>query len=187
MNAVAEEIPALIRIDVGCGPNKKPGFVGIDVLPFDGKVDHVLNAGTERWPFEDDSVDEAHSSHFVEHLNAVERIHFVNELCRVLKKGAKAAIITPHWCSNRAYGDLTHQWPPVSEMWFYYLSKAWRAGNAPHTDAAHNPKGYTCDLEATWGYSLNPGIQARNPEYQQHAMQFWKEAAQDIYATLTKR
>lgn len=188
LNAVvAEEVIAPIKLDIGCGPNKKEGYVGIDILPFDGKVDHVFNAGTERWPFEDGSVDEAHSSHFVEHLTAPERIHFVNELHRVMKTGAKAAIITPHWCSNRAYGDLTHQWPPVSEMWFYYLDQKWRDGNAPHTDAKHNPKGYSCDFEATWGYSLHPGIQSRNPEYQQHAMQFWKEAVQDTYATVTKR
>jgi len=187
MNAVAETIAEPIRIDIGCGPNKKAGFIGIDVLPFDGKVDHVMNAGSVRWPFDDDSVEEAHSSHFVEHLTAPERIHFVNELYRVMKKGAKASVIVPHWASNRAYGDLTHQWPPVSEMWFYYLSKAWREGNAPHTDSAHNPAGYTCDFDATWGYSLHPSIQARNQEYQQHAMQFWKEAAQDTFATLVKK
>ena len=187
MNAVVEPVPALVRLDVGCGPNKREGFTGVDILPFDGKVDVVLNAGVDRWPYDDNSVDEIHSSHFVEHLTAHERIHFVNELCRVLKKGAKAMVITPHWASNRAYGDLTHQWPPISEMWFYYLDSKWRKANAPHCDIEHNPKGYTCDLEATWGYTLHGSIMARNPEYQQQAISFWKEAAQDMIATLTKR
>lgn len=168
------------RLDLGCGKNKKPGFHGVDAIAFD-TVDTVLDLGNNPWPWDDDSVEEAHCSHFVEHLNAKERIHFVNELYRVLKKDAKATVITPHWASNRAYGDLTHQWPPVSEMWFYYLDKNWRATNAPHNDF------YTCDFLCTWGYSLHAGITSRNQEYQQHAMQYFKEAAQDTIATLTKR
>jgi hypothetical protein len=75
---------------------------------------------------------------------------------------------------------LTHQWPPVSEFWFYYLSKEWRAINAPHND------GYTCDFQATWGYGLNPALHARNVEFQQYAVSNFKEAISDIMATLVK-
>lgn len=199
------EVPAL-KLDLGCGKNKKPGFIGVDSRAFDG-VDTVLDLVArkplftvsdtslggkvavqsdrpgkfKKWPWADDSVGEAHSSHFIEHLDADERVHFVNELHRVMKVGAKAQIIAPHWNSNRAYGDLTHKWPPVSEMWFYYLRKEWRDQNAPHNDF------YTCDFDATWGYSMHPNIQARNGEYQQHAITFWKEACQDTIATLVKR
>lgn len=175
-----------MKIDLGCGPNKKEGFIGVDRLDFPG-VDYVCRVGSERLPFDDGSVDEAHASHFVEHLTAGERIQFVNELYRVLKVGGKATIITPHWCSARALGDLTHQWPPVSEFWFYYLRKEWRDANAPHCDITHNSEGYDCDFEATWGYSLHPSLSARNTEYQQFAMANYKEAAQDLHATLTRR
>ena len=167
-----------MKLDLGAGKNKRDGFIGVDCRAFDG-VDQVVDL-RQPWPWENESVEEVHSSHFVEHLTASERIHFVNELYRVLKNGAKATVIVPHWNSNRAYGDLTHQWPPVSEFWFYYLSKAWREQNAPHNDA------YTCDFQATWGYSMHPDLVVRNQDYQQHALQFWKEAAQDIHATLTK-
>jgi SAM-dependent methyltransferase len=191
--------PALVKLDLGCGKNKKEGFVGVDARKFDG-VDIVLDlvatnesftntanpkrphgGGFKKWPWKDDSVDEVHCSHFVEHLAAKERVHFVNELYRVLKKGCKAAVIVPHWASSRAYGDLTHQWPPVGEMWFYYLDKKWREANAPHNDF------YKCDFETTWGYGLHQEIMARNQEYQQFAINFYKEAAQDLHATLTKR
>lgn len=168
-----------LKLDFGCGQNKREGFTGVDVKPFDG-VDVVMNL-SEAWPWDDDSVDEAHASHFVEHLDADERIHFVNELHRVLKPGAKCTVITPHWASMRAYGDLTHKWPPVSEFWFYYLSKEWRASNAPHNDF------YACDFEVTWGYNLHGEIQVRNQEQQMFAVSFYKEAAQDIIATLTKK
>ena len=186
MNAVVESVAEPIRLDIGCGINKKKGFIGIDRLKFDG-VDINLNAGTEKLPYDDDSVEEIHTSHFLEHLKAMERIHFVNECHRVLKKDAKLTIVVPHWGSNRAYGDMTHQWPPVSEMWFYYLDKSWRKVNAPHNDAEHLEGGYTCDFLFTFGYSMHPSLISRNPEYQQFALQNYKESAMDIIATLSKR
>lgn len=198
MSAVLAEVPKLLKLDLGCGKNKREGFVGVDSRQFEG-VDVVVNlverpkedpslyegnltdAGFFCWPWKDESVEEVQASHVVEHFTAPERIHFVNELYRVLVKGGKATVIVPHWASNRAYGDLTHQWPPVSEMWFYYLSKTWREQNAPHNDF------YTCDFDATWGYGMHPAIIARNPEYQQFAMQNYKEACTDTICTLTKK
>jgi len=169
-----------LKLDIGCGKNKKDGFVGVDIIPFDG-VDRVFNAGKETWPFNDGEVDEVYCSHFLEHLEADERIHFVNNLYRVMSDDAKATIITPHWCSARAYGDLTHKWPPVSEFWFYYLNKDWRAENAPHNT------GYICDFDATWGYGLSKEMSLRNQEYQLFAINNYKEAAQDIVVTLSKK
>lgn len=180
MSAVANEVKTTIKLDIGCGKQKKADHIGIDAIAFDG-VDHVLNAGRDRLPYEDGTVSEIHTSHFVEHLNGPERIHFVNEAHRVLEKDGKLTIIVPHWASCRAYGDLTHQWPPVSEFWFYYLDKNWRATNAPHNDA------YTCDFAATWGYSMHQRLMGRNQEFQQFAFDHFKEAAQDIHATLTAR
>ena len=181
---VKQETNEVIKLDIGCGKNKQPGFIGIDQFAIDG-VDVVCNV-REGLPYSDNSVEEIYCSHFIEHLTALERVRFMNELYRVMKPGAKVTLIAPHWCSNRAYGDMTHCWPPVSEMWFYYLSKTWREDQVPHTDKKYNPDGYDCDFNATWGYSLHPVIQARNLEFQQDAIQFKKEAAQDIIATLVK-
>jgi len=176
-----EAAPALLKLDFGCGPHPREGFAGVDVRPFDGTVTHVVDlAKPAPWPWADGSVGEAHASHFVEHLDQVQRIHFVNELWRVLALGSKCTIIVPHWASCRAYGDLTHQWPPVSEFWFYYLSAPWRTANAPHNDA------YTCHFEATWGYALRGDIVSRNVEFQQFALANYKEVAQDLIATLVK-
>jgi SAM-dependent methyltransferase len=189
----------MVKLDLGCGPNKREGFIGVDSRAFPG-VDVVLDL-TKRavlmsaetlseytldgvfaaWPWKDGEVEEVNCSHFVEHLTAAERIHFVNELFRVLKPGGKATIVVPHWNSHRAYGDLTHQWPPVSEMWFFYLNKQWREQNAPHNDR------YTCDFDATWGYTLRPDLNMRNEEFRNYALSNFKDAAQDIVATLTKR
>jgi SAM-dependent methyltransferase len=174
-----------IKIDFGCGPNKRQGFLGVDSISFPG-VDVVLNVGKDTFPWADGTVSEAHASHFVEHLTAEERMHFVNELYRVMKKGGKCSIITPHWASNRALGDPTHKWPPVAEMWYYYLNKDWRAKNAPHTDGEFLPGGFTCNWSATWGYSLRQDLTVRSTEFQQFAVNNYKEACQDLIATITK-
>lgn len=208
MSAVIQEVPKPLKLDLGCGKNKREGFIGVDSRSFEG-VDVVCDLSAKTWTvakeddlrnksvplfasndgdevgeayiFHDESVDEVHCSHFVEHLTATGRINFVNEIYRVLRKGGKATLITPHWASCRAYGDLTHQWPPVSEFWFYYLSKDWREQNAPHNDQ------YACDFEATWGYGMHQSLLVKNTEMQQFAMQFYKEAVQDLHATLIKK
>jgi len=184
--ASAPALKTPIKLDIGCGTNKKQGFVGVDQYAMPG-VDHVFRIGGERWPFEDNSVDEAHSSHFLEHLTNLngkwERVRFFNELHRVMMPGAKASLVFPHWASNRFYGDPTHC-EPFSEMGFYYLSKDWRKAQAPHSDVEWNPDGYSCDFECTWGYSLHQSLLTRNQEYQQFALANYKEAAQDIIANL---
>lgn len=134
-----------------------------------------------KWPHKDGSIDYVHAVHLIQFLKPKERIHFVNELWRVLKPDGKAQIVVPHWCSSRAHGDLAFASPPVSESWFPHLNAEWRKANAPWG------KSYKCDFDHTLGYSLHPAIVSRNQEYQQHAVTFWKETAQDIAATLVKR
>jgi hypothetical protein len=136
----------------------------------------------KKWTQASNSVDEVGVINLVQFLTAKERIHFVNELHRVLKKGGTAQINAPHWCSARALGDLAFQWPPVSETWKYHLNAEWRKANAPWG------KTYTCDFDVDGGgYGLHPAIISRNQEYQMHAVGFFKEAAQDLIITLTKR
>ena len=177
-------VPQDLKLDLGAGKNKKEGFIGVDQYPMEG-VDIVTDL-RKPWPWDNDSVLEVHCSHFLEHLGGLERVKFFNELYRVLKMGCKATIITPHWCSNRAYGDFTHQWPPVAEMLFYYLSKDWRASDAPHTDAKWNPDGYKCNFSCQWGYGMRPDLLTRNQEFQQFAMQNYKETCLDTHCTMTK-
>lgn len=171
-------VPAPLKLDLGCGPNPKPGFLGVDALSFPGVG--LLHDLRQPWPWADGSVGEVHCSHFLEHLTGAERVHFWNELYRVLHPGATAQIVVPHWSSGRAYGDPTHQWPPVVEFSFYYLDKGWRETNAPHC-------GLTCDFMATWGYSVTPAWQAKAQEAQLFAMTHYREVAQDLIATVTKR
>jgi SAM-dependent methyltransferase len=176
----------MVKLDIGCGKNKREGFIGVDQFPMEN-VDIVLDVVKDTWPWADGEVEEIHCSHFIEHLSAKDRVVFMNNAYRVLKPEGKITIIVPHWASNRAYGDFTHQWPPVSEMWFFYLNKDWRNANAPHTDKQWNPEGFDCHFEATWGYNLHQNISTRHAEHQQFAITWYKEAAQDTIATVIKK
>lgn len=190
MNTAEKIEPATpIKLDIGCGKNKQPGHVGIDLIAFNG-VDHVLNAASDRLPYDDSTVEEVFTSHFVEHLTSEERCHFFNEVWRVLKPGAKATIITPHWSNARAYGDPTHKWPAISEWFYLYLNKGWRDINAPHTDAEHLSWGYSCDFEGGCVTTVNtqhPELVGRNSEAQNYATRNFINVNVDAYATLTAK
>ena len=169
--------PQVSKLDLGCGPHPKEGFTGVDIMDFGQDIVADLR---KRWPWKDGSIEEVHCSHTVEHFTGEERIHFFNELYRVLKPDGKCTMIVPHWASVRAYGDVTHQWPPISEMFFYYLTKAWRDGNAPHVP-------FTCNFETTWGYAISPLWQTKSQESQQFAATHYREVIADTIATLIRK
>ena len=53
-----------IRVDLGCGPHPKDGFLGVDLMDFGGKVD-LIHDLRQPWPWADGQVEEAHCSHFL--------------------------------------------------------------------------------------------------------------------------
>lgn len=169
----------MVKLDLGCGKNKQKDFTGVDREAFDG-VDIVHDLRNTPWPWEDGSVESVHCSHFIEHLTGEERIVFFNELFRVLKVGGTAQIISPHWSNECAYGDPTHQWPPISGWTFMYLNKGWREANAPHVK-------YETDFDWMIGGSWDQWLATRNQEMVQFAMQHYTNSYRDIIVTLTKR
>jgi SAM-dependent methyltransferase len=98
-----------IRLDIGCGENKNPGFVGIDMLPLKG-VDIVWDLEEFPWPLPDESVLTATASHVLEHINPHKGvfINFMNEVWRVLKKDGQFAFVVPHASSHGYQQDPTH-------------------------------------------------------------------------------
>lgn len=60
--------PELVRLDLGCGGNPQEGFEGVDLLAPNAR--HKVDLFKFPFPWADDSVDELHCSHFVEHLPA---------------------------------------------------------------------------------------------------------------------
>lgn len=64
--------------------------------------------GAERWPFEDNSVDEALAEHVLEHLPGESFFHFMRELYRVLKPGGTVKVLLPHPRHDIFLSDPTH-------------------------------------------------------------------------------
>ena len=174
----AVEAAGPLRLDIGCGKTKMDGWEGIDAIDFGQKHIHDVRNGL---PWVDDaSVDEVRSSHFVEHLTGAERVAFFNELHRVMKPKATALIVTPNWSHACAYGDPTHQWPPMSQWYPLYLNKDWREVNAPHAP-------YTCDFDHVVAGSWDAQLESRNAEHKQFAMSSYTNAWRDLIVTLTKK
>lgn len=109
-----------VRLECGAGGKKRfVDSIAIDILDIDG-VDIVadLNGG---FPFfEDASVDEIVSFHFLEHLQDLG--HFLKEAYRILKKGGKISGTVPHFSNPYYYSDYTHM-QPFGLYTFSYFSK----------------------------------------------------------------
>ena len=96
---------ALVIVELGCGPNKKEGCIGIDQLDLAG-VDIVadINQGLSFLP--NQSVDEIHSKSLLEHVDDLGWV--VREIVRVLKPGGTKHLFVPHFSNPYYYSDYTH-------------------------------------------------------------------------------
>ena len=170
----------LLKLDLGCGDNCKEGFTGVDnAKGCSAKIKHDLTVTP--WPFESDSVDEVHSSHFLEHLTGPERILFMDELWRVMKVGAKATIQVPYWSSMRSVQDPTHQWPPLCEASFLYCNRGWREQNKLTHYLGK------CDFDFGYGYQVSQETALRSQEVQSAWIAHNINTVSDLVVTLTKR
>lgn len=149
-----------LRLDLACGQVCQDGFVGVDIADVPG-VAFVHDLNVYPWPFADSSVDEARSSHYLEHLDGQERIKFFNELHRILKPGAGCLITTPYGFNERALGDPTHK-SLIVEWTYFYFNKKWREDNK----LTHGPyASITCDFDYQFvGQALDPFVALRSHE-----------------------
>lgn len=143
---------ASVKLDLGCGLNPKEGFEGVDIRG--GKAKHACDLFKFPWPFASDSIDEIHSSHFLEHIPAREvetrdfanasgcdtksgetflgqdmLFAFMDECYRIMKKDAWMTVIVPSGRSSRAFWDPTHRRFFMQET-FLYFSAEWRKINS---------------------------------------------------------
>jgi ubiquinone/menaquinone biosynthesis C-methylase UbiE len=95
-----------LKIDIGCGPNRKPGFKGMDILPLPG-VDYVVDLEKGFSFLQDNSVDEYYTAHFLEHIDNFELV--MGEIYRTLKPGGTCTVFVPHFSNPYYYSDYTHK------------------------------------------------------------------------------
>ena len=95
-------------LDVGCGPNKVDGAIGVDIVAIEG-VDIVHDLSHFPWPFESEQFDEVVANHFLEH--APDLMRTMVELHRITCLGGRIRIRAPHYTSWNFYCDITHVTP----------------------------------------------------------------------------
>ena len=141
--------PKVLKLDLGCGQNPKEGHEGVDL--YGDKAVHKVDLFKFPWPFKDDSVDEIHSSHFLEHVPAREieerdlaegataadrrellgkdmLFAFMDECHRIMKTDAWMHVVVPSGRSSRAFWDPTHRRFFMQETFLYFAAE-WRKIN----------------------------------------------------------
>ena len=103
-----ENIPgnALRILDVGCGINKYPGSVGLDINPATA-ADVIGDLDRFPYPFADRSFDRLRAIHVIEHLTDV--IRAMEEFHRLVRPGGRVRIETPHYTDFSSFCDPTHK------------------------------------------------------------------------------
>lgn len=131
---MAVKVEQKIMLDVGCGFNCQPGFVGMDRRKVDG-VQIVHDAEVTPWPLDDGSCSVILMSHLIEHIKPWFQIDVIDECWRVLEMGGQLVIAVPYATSFGYYQDPTHCTPwneatptyfaPGNPLYEVYRPKPW--------------------------------------------------------------
>lgn len=104
-----------MKLNLGAADRRIAGFLSVDIChPTDVFADLSLP-----WPWEDSSVEEVLAFDIIEHI--ADRIHFMNELHRVLQPGGRAKIETPNAARGAGFfQDPTHKSPWCLNSFQYF-------------------------------------------------------------------
>ena len=117
-----------MRLNLGSGDRAIGGYLSVDIFP---PADVVCDLALE-WPWPDSSVDEVQALDIIEHIS--DKVHFMNELHRVLRPGGKAIIETP----NAARGAGFWQDPTHKSGWVINSFQYFELGSFAHIRLARS-------------------------------------------------
>lgn len=111
-----------LKLHLGCGSNRKPGWVNVDL--FNPSADIALDL-RERLPFDDGSVAEIYSEHVLGHFDyPIDARHLLSECLRVLEPGGVFNIGVPdHQRAYRAYAEKDHEYFGKRRLRSYLLTE----------------------------------------------------------------
>ena len=110
-----------IRIDLGCGREKAPGHIGLDLLACSA-ADLVcdLERGV---PLADSSVDRVYANHTLEHVEHL--VQLMQDIYRVCRPGASVIVRVPYYASVGAFKDPTHKRFFAEDTFRYFCPGHW--------------------------------------------------------------
>ena len=126
-----------MRLNLGCGPTKLPGWVNVDSSPA-SNPDELVDLEQIPWPWADNSAEEVLMSHVLEHLGRTTALFLdiIKELYRVCAPGAKDTIIVPHPRHDFFLNDPTHVRAVTAESLAHFSQKVnrkWMSSGAANT------------------------------------------------------
>lgn len=113
-------------LDVGCGPKKRAGFIGVDRYPAPC-VDVVCDLEHGILPFADETFHVVYTNHVLEHVGNLDKV--LADISRVMKKGAKLQIGVPYAGDLRAFQDPTHVRFFTLKTFEYFVRNGSRVGS----------------------------------------------------------
>jgi SAM-dependent methyltransferase len=97
-----------LRLNLGCGSKRIPGFLGIDIGE-GSAVDVRMDVMDYLRSLPDRSVEAIYTRHFLEHVAGDTLRPLLQEIDRVLRPGGGIHIIVPHYSNPYFYSDPTHR------------------------------------------------------------------------------
>lgn len=134
-----------MKLNLGCGHKLLDGFVNVDLASnWSGKQPDVVADVTQRIPFDDESADEVHAYHVIEHVYRWQTPDVLAEWARVIKPGGIMVLECPClekiitamvWHAERKqpipqrltvwglYGDPGYRSVEMTHKWAYMSSE----------------------------------------------------------------
>lgn len=118
----------LVRLNLGCADTILPDYINVDIGP---PADTIADLSLP-WPWETSSIAYVLAHDVIEHI--ADRVHFMNELHRVMAPGAWVEIIVPSASRGAGFAqDPTHK-----SMWCINSFQYYQAGSFAVTRLAKN-------------------------------------------------
>lgn len=112
-------------LDVGCGPKKRPGFIGVDICACPG-VDVICDLEAGTLPFAAESFDVVYAKHVFEHIHNFDAL--LAEISRILKPGGRLLVSVPYAGDLRAFQDPSHVRFFTLKTFEYFVAEEVRVG-----------------------------------------------------------
>ncbi len=132
----------MLKIDLGCGPSKVEGFLGVDRFALPG-VDIIADLN-KPLPFADHSVDLVFASHSLEHI--ADLIFTMGEIYRICKHKAQVCIVAPY---NEQKLNVAN--PFHLQVFNEHTPRFWTT----HPTAEVDPREYYHPHAAPWGLAAS--------------------------------
>lgn len=134
-----------MRLNLGSGGkplSAADGWINVDIARA-AHPDFCFDIGAADWPWGNESIDEIHASHVMEHLDSDGFLHAMSEAWRVLKPGSHFTMEVPHPRSDWFTGDPTHR----TAVDMNALNLFSRKFNRQFKDSANTPLGEYLEID----------------------------------------